>query len=54
MASNHREPMSLDEIGTLLVKAIRSLSVEERRRLAAALLEDLKKPVGKIGKRRKS
>jgi len=50
MASNlNREPaMTLDEIGDLLVKAIRRLSVVERKRLAAALLEDLRKPVGKL------
>ncbi len=40
------EPMTLDEIGVLLMKAIRKLSAEERKRLAAALLEDLRKPVG--------
>jgi hypothetical protein len=42
------EPMTLDEIGALLMKAIRKLSVEQRKRLAAALLEDLRKPVGKL------
>ena len=31
-----REPMTLDEIGVLLVKAVRKLSVDERKRLAAA------------------
>ena len=43
------EPMTLDGIGALLVKASRKLSMEERKRLAAALLEDLRKPVGKLG-----
>ena len=43
-----REPMTLDEIGVLLVKAVRKLSVDERKRLADALLEDLHKPVGKL------
>jgi hypothetical protein len=43
-----REPMTLDEIGVLLVKAVRKLSVDERKRLAAAFLEDLRKPVGKL------
>ncbi len=42
--------MTLDEIGGLLAKAIRKLSAEERRRLGAALLENLKKPVGKLGR----
>jgi hypothetical protein len=42
------EPMTLDEIGVLLMKAIRKLSVEQRKKLAAALLEDLRKPVGKL------
>jgi len=46
-----REPMTLDEIGVLLVKAMRKLSVDERQRLAAALLEDLRKPVGKLGRK---
>ena len=45
------EPMTLDEIGTLLVKAIRKLSEEDRKRLAAALLKDLRKPVGKLGRK---
>ena len=43
-----REPVTLDEIGVLLVKAVRKLSVDEQKRLAAALLEDLRKPVGKL------
>jgi hypothetical protein len=43
---------TLDEIGVLLVKAIRKLSVEERKRLAAALLEDLGKPVGALGRKK--
>jgi hypothetical protein len=43
MASNsNREPLTLDEIGVLLTKAVRKLSVEERKRLAVALLEDFK------------
>jgi hypothetical protein len=46
------EPMTLDEIGALLVKASRKLSMEERKRLAAALLEDLRKPVGKLGRKK--
>jgi len=46
-----REPMTLDEIGVLLVKAVRKLSVDERKRLAAALLENIKKPVGKLGRK---
>jgi len=51
MASNsNREPMTLDEIGALLTKAIRKLSEKERKRLGAALLEDLRKPVGKLGR----
>jgi hypothetical protein len=33
------EPMTLDEIGVLLMKAVRKLSVEVRKRLAAALLD---------------
>jgi hypothetical protein len=43
--------LTLDEIGTLLVKAVRKLSVDERKRLAAALLENIKKPVGKLGRK---
>jgi hypothetical protein len=43
--------MTLDEIGVLLVKAVRKLSVDERKRLAAALLENIKKPVGKLGRK---
>ncbi len=51
MASNsNREPMTLDGIGELLMKAILELSEEERMRLGAALLEDLRKPVGKLGR----
>jgi hypothetical protein len=46
-----REPATLDEIGVLLVKAVRKLSVDERKRLSAALLEDLRKPVGKLGRK---
>lgn len=46
------EPMTLDEIGGLLMKAIRNLSVEERKRLAAALLQDLKKPVGQLRRKK--
>jgi hypothetical protein len=42
------EPMTLDEIGVLLMKAIRKLSVEDRERLAAALWEDLRKSVGQL------
>jgi deoxycytidylate deaminase len=42
--------MPLDEIGMLLAKAVRSLSLEERKRLGAALLRDLRKPVGKLGR----
>jgi hypothetical protein len=42
------EPMTLDEIGVLLMKAIRELSMEQRKKLEAALLEDLRKPVGKL------
>jgi hypothetical protein len=40
--------MTLDEIGVLLVKAVRKLSVDQRKRIAASLLEDLRKPVGKL------
>jgi hypothetical protein len=40
--------LTLDEIGVLLVNVVRKLSVEERKRLAAALREDLRKPVGKL------
>lgn len=46
-----REPVTLDQIGVLLVKAVRRLSVDERKRLAVALLEDLRKPVGKLRKK---
>jgi hypothetical protein len=46
------EPMTLNEIGVLLVKAIRKLSVEQRKRLEAALLEDLKKPVGQLRRKK--
>jgi hypothetical protein len=46
------EPMTLDEIGVLLMKAVRKLSAEERKRLAAALLEDLGKPVGKLRRKK--
>jgi hypothetical protein len=46
------EPMTLDEIGVLLVKAIQKLSVEERKRLAAALWEDLRKPVGQLRRKK--
>jgi hypothetical protein len=42
------ELMTLDEIGVLLMNAIRKLSVGERKRLAAAFLGDLQKPVGKL------
>jgi hypothetical protein len=41
--------LTLDEIGVLLVKAVRKLSVDERKRLAAAFLENIKRPVGKLG-----
>ena len=44
------EPMTLDEIGRLLVKAIRKLTPTERRKLAAALLRDLKTEVGGLRK----
>ena len=44
------ETMTLNEIGELLMKAILKLSEEERKRLGAALLEDLQKPVGKLGR----
>jgi hypothetical protein len=40
--------MTLDEIGELLMKAILKLSEEERKRLGAALLQDLRKPIGKL------
>ena len=43
--------LTLDEIGVLLVKAVRRLSVDERKRLAAALLEDLRKPVEKLSRK---
>ena len=43
---------TLDEIGVLLMKAIRKLSVEERNRVAATLLEDLRKPGGKLGRKK--
>jgi hypothetical protein len=43
--------LTLDQIGALLVKAVRKLSVDERKRLAAALLENIKKPVGKLGRK---
>jgi hypothetical protein len=43
--------LTLQQIGALLVKAFRKLSVEERKRLAAVLLEDLRKPVGKLGRK---
>jgi len=44
------EPMTLDEIGVLLAKGIRKLSVEERKKLGAALPQDLRRPVGKLGR----
>jgi hypothetical protein len=51
MASNsNREPMTLDEIGELLMKTILKLSEEERKTLGAILLQDLRKPVGKLGR----
>jgi hypothetical protein len=34
-----REPVTLNEIAVLLVNAVRKLSVDERKRLAAALLD---------------
>ena len=43
---------TLDELGVLLMEAIRKLSVEERKRLAAVLLEDLRKPVGALGRKK--
>ena len=52
MASNSNpEPMTLDEIGALLVKALLKLSEEERKRSGAALMENLKKPVGELGRK---
>ncbi len=50
ISNSNREPMTLGEIGELLMKAILKLSEEERKRLGAALLEDLQKPVGKLGR----
>ena len=50
ISNSNREPMTLGEIGELLMKAILKLSEEERKRLGAALLEDLRKPVGKLGR----
>ena len=41
--------LTLDQIGVILIEAVRKLSVDERKRLAASLLEDLRKPVGKLG-----
>jgi hypothetical protein len=35
--------LTLDEIGVLLVKAVRKLSVDERKRIAASLLEEFAK-----------
>jgi hypothetical protein len=49
--SNH-ELITLDEIGGLLMKAIRKLSVEERKRLAAVLLKDLRKPAGNLRRKK--
>ena len=43
--------LTLDEIGVLLIEAVRKLSVDERKRLAPALLKDLRKPVGKLGRK---
>ena len=40
--------LTFDEIGVLLIEAVRKLSVDERKRLGAAFLEDLRKPVGKL------
>ena len=39
---------TLDEIGELLMEAILKLSDEERNRLGVALMENVKKPVGKL------
>jgi len=41
--------LTLDQIGVVLIEAVRKLSVIERKRLGVALLEDLRKPVGKLG-----
>jgi len=49
MASNsNREPMTLDEIGVQLTKAVRKLSHTDRKRLAQLLLEGLRTPVGAL------
>jgi hypothetical protein len=43
---------TLDEIGVLLMEAIRKLSEKERKRLAAAVLQDLRKPVGTLRRKK--
>ncbi len=42
------EPISLDEIGALLLEAARKLSAEDRERVGELLLENLRKPVGGV------
>jgi hypothetical protein len=44
------EPLSLDELGILLAKAVRRLPAADRKRLGEMLMQDLKKPVGKLGR----
>jgi hypothetical protein len=48
------EPMSLDQIGKELRSAIQPLSWKQRIEVSAALLENLRKPVGalKIGRKK--
>jgi hypothetical protein len=43
---------TLDEICELLMKAILKLSDEERKRLGVALMENVKKPVGKLRRKK--
>jgi len=39
---------TLDQIGEEILVAIRSLAADQRKNLAAAVLEDLRKPVGTL------
>ena len=42
--------MTLDQIGKEISAAAKRLTWEQRTDVAAALLEDLRKPVGKLGR----
>ncbi len=46
------EPKTLDQIGEDLRLASQTLSWKERLDMAATLLENLRKPVGKLGRKK--